>query len=501
MTKKNTYTADSIQKMDPLQFTRHRSDSYLGSNEDSTQLLREIVSNCTDEFLIGHCTEVYITYDKEKNVVSVRDNGQGILPNVFMEDGRTVLEMVYGDINTSGKYDRSDDAVYKISTGAFGIGASLTNFLSHWLTATTCRDGKYEKVYFKEGKFNGREYGSVPNRNHGVQVDFQPNEEFFQDAHINEAKVKTELFNIACVCKGIRFYFNGSEIFHPDGIVDIVNGRLGTSKTICESKLSFSVQESDVQKLDFCMAVSDRTACEIVPFCNYSLIESGTPVTAIKTALTKSLNSWARENKLLKEKEKNLDGSLLQEGIVIAFNLVSQKVRYDSQTKVRVTSTDDNQFIIDSVSKNVEKWLDNNPQDGRAIIEKALLSRRAAEAAKKARDAVKNGKKKDKVFKLPTKLTDCWSKKRDKCEILICEGLSAATGLVAARDGEFQAVYGVRGKMLSIRKAGFKKALENQEINNIIQALGLDIDHQNKKLVYDKDKLRYDKIIACADAD
>lgn len=501
MAMKNSYTEDSIQKMNPLEFCRLRPDVYCGSTDDSSQLLREIVSNCTDEFLIGHCTTVYIDYNPDDNVVVVTDNGQGILPNVFKDDGRSVLEMVYGDINTSGKYDRSEDAVYKISTGAFGIGASLTNFLSHFLEVTTQRDGQYEKVHFTEGAFQWRATGVCNKKHHGVTVRFQPNEEFFQDAHININKVKQELFNTACVCRGIKFVLDGKEIYHPNGIVDIVDEKLGSSDELCKSKFAFSAQGSDTQKLDFCMAVADRTVSDIVSFCNYSVIESGTPVTAVKTAITKVLNTWAREQGMLKQKEKNIDGTLLQEGMVIVFNLVSQNIRYDSQTKVRCSSTTDNPFITESLSTNLTKWLDNNPNDGKAIIEKALLARRAAEAAKKARDAVKNGKKKDKVFKLPTKLIDAWSKNRKECEFILVEGDSAASPLAAARNGEFQGIFPLRGKLINCYKQSHDKLLANQEINNIIQALGLEYNKSTKRLDFDENKLRYGKIITACDGD
>ena len=201
------------------------------------------------------------------------------------------------------------------------------------------------------------------------------------------------------------------------------------------------------------------------------------------------------------KKTQRLSGSDVQEGLVLAFNLVSQNVRYDSQTKVRATHTEDNKFISDTVSAQLEVWLDNNPDSGKAIIEKAVLARRAAEAAKKAREAVKKkAEKKDKVFKLPTTLVDAWTKDRSKAELGGCEGKSAMSGLGAARDSETQAIYGVRGMMISARKTTMDKLLKNQEVNNLIVALGLDFDSHNH-LIYDKNKLRYDKIIACTDAD
>lgn len=418
----STYDENSIQEMDPLTFCRHRPDTYLGSNENSTQLVREIVSNCSDEFLIGNCTEVHITYDEKNNIIDIEDNGQGIIPNVWKDDGSTVLEQVYGRINTSGKYDKSDTAVYKISTGAFGIGASLTNFLSHWLEATTYRDGKYEQVRFVEGKFNNRISGKAPANKHGVKVKFKPSEEFFRNARPNVAQLKKELFELSCVCSGLKFFFNEEEIYHPSGLEDIVTDAIGKNKEVIGKRCTFQEKVSDSQLFDFCMSFTDSSNVTIIPFCNYGLIESGTPVTALKTALTRTFNDWAQEQGILK-KNQRLNGSDIQEGIVVAFNLVSQNIRYDSQTKVRATHTEDNKFISDTLSKQLEVWLDNNPDDGRKIIEKAALARRAAEAAKKAREAVKQQRQKKKKNKIlrPDKLKDAEYLGQDST-LLVVEG-------------------------------------------------------------------------------
>ena len=489
--------------MDPLTFCRHRPDTYLGSNEDSTQLAREIITNCYDEFLAGYCSEIDICYNESENVIIITDNGRGILPNVQKEDGKTVLEMVYGDINTSGKYDKADDAVYQVSTGAFGIGASLTNFLSHWLIATTKRDGEFEKVYFKEGKFEKREIGKCSKDEHGVRVQFNPSEEFFRDAKINTQKLEKEFFNMSCVCAGLKIIFNKKEYYHPNGLDDLIQEKTKKDMLLFESFFSFIV-EQDRQYLNFILAYTTNSKSDFECYGNYSIVESGTPITAVKSCLTRVLNKWAKDNKLLKEKDKNLSGNDLQEGVVCIFNLASPNIRYDSQTKVRITSTEDNNFINSNLNEQFELWLDCNPDAGKAIIEKALLSRKAAEAAKKAREAVKNKVAKkvvDKALKLPTTLQDAWSKKRLECELFVCEGKSAASGLVAARDSETQAVYGVRGKMLSVLKTTPDKIVKNQEINNILEALGLDYNLKTGKCVYDKSKLRYGKIIAAADAD
>ena len=498
----NKYNEDSIKKYDPLTFTRTRPDTYLGSNEDASQLALELITNAVDEHLIGNCDEIYITI-KPDNTVIVSDNGQGIIPNIIKEDNKTVLEMVYGDINTSGKTDKTDkDNVYKVSTGAFGIGSALTNFLSHYLIATTKRDGQFETVYFKEGLFEKRESGTCDKKEHGVEVRYQPNEEFFVSPSVNIKNLKQKISSIACICPNLHFYFNGEHIYHPDGINDLLDEKLNGNIEKIDSRCIFDVQNDNGQRLNLGLTFNTKNESSFTVFCNYGLIEAGAPLTAAKGCFTRTLNKWGQEQGILKAKE-NLTGSALQEGIVLVFNLVSSNIRYDSQTKVRCTSTEDNPFINSVFSEQLMLWLDNNPDDGEAILEGALVARKAAEAAKKARARVKAAasEKKDKVFKLPTKLTDCYSKDRSKCELVICEGQSAASGLVAARDSEFQAVYGVRGKMLSVLKSTPEKILANQEINNIIQALGLDYNPKTAKMVYDKNKLRYGKIIAACDAD
>lgn len=490
------YNEDSIKKMDPLTFTRHRPDSYLGSNEDSTQLLREIISNSSDEFLIGNCSTIFIQYNENTNVATISDDGQGIKPNVFKEDGRSVLEMVYGDINTSGKYDKSEDAVYKISTGAFGIGAALTCFLSHWLIATTYCDGQKETVYFKEGVFDHRESDECEPEEHGVCVEFQPSEEFFRNARPNITKLKAELFNLSCVCKGLTIVFNGERIFHPDGLEDILVNRVENSVELISNHFSFEQKQDDVTILDFTMTAVSKSACEIIPFCNYALIENGTPVTTVKSTVTRVFNNWARENGLLKEKDKNLDGSSIQEGLVIAFNLVSQKIRYDSQTKVRVTSTEDNAFISNALGTQLEVWLDNNPEDAKAIIEKALIARKAAEAAKKARAAVKNQKKRANKVKIlhPDKLKDA-EFLGEESTLLLVEGLSAGASMAVARDVTKYGILMLRGKLINALTNKNERLWKNEEIQLLFQALGIDVNN------YKSEDLRYGKICICVDSD
>ena len=493
----NKYNENSIQQMDPLTFCRHRPDSYLGSNEDSTQLVREIMSNSSDEFLIGNCSEIYIDYDKNNNVVKISDNGQGIVPNIFKEKGQSVLEIVYGNINSSGKYDKSEDAVYKVSTGAFGIGAALTNYLSHWLKATTKRDGEFETVYFSEGLFSKRESGKCDKTEHGVIVEFNPSEDFFRDAKPNFNKLKQEIFNLTCVCKGLKVFLNGEEFFHPEGLKDLVTDRVADNIELTNSRFFFTDTVSDSQGLDFCMAATSRSNCEIVPFGNYSLVESGAPITAVKATLTRCFNNFAREQKLLKDKDKNLDGSSIQEGLVIAFNLVSQQIRYDSQTKVRICSTEDNSYITKVLDQQLTTWLDNNPEDGKNIINQAILAKKASEAAKHAREAVKNKKRKANKVKIlhPDKLKD--AEFLGEGSTLLCvEGLSAGSSMAVARDPESFGILMLRGKLINALSNKQDKLLKNEEIQLLFKALNISPEEE-----YDSSKLRYGKVAICVDAD
>ena len=502
-----TYSDDSIQKLDPLEFTRLRPDTYCGSTADSTQLVREIVANSVDEHLAGHCYNITINYDKDDNIIEIEDDGQGIIPMKPMPGNpdKTILECAYGEINVSGKYDKEEGAVYENSTGAFGIGSKLTTYLSHWLEVTSMTMSGWEWVRFEEGRFVKREGGhgrgptqAVPRT--GIKVRFQPSEEFFDDPHPDIEKLREYLFHTVCVCPKLYIEFNGEE-FVSSGLHDLNRKMKGDYNGITTS--IYSSGEDGRRKFSCAIWPTDKDGSEITAFCNYSMIEAGTPITQVKTSITKAFNKWGQDMGVFKKNE-TLNGNMIQDGMMISFNLVSPNIRYDSQTKVRVTSTSDNAFISDILEKGLRVWLDTHIQEGKRILERALLAKKASEAAKKAKNAVlaKTTKaKQEKLFTLPTKLIDAWSKDRSKCELLVVEGDSAAAPMVAARNGEFQAVFPVRGKIINAYKQTSEKLLANQEINNLIQALGLEFDKRKHKLVYDITRLRYSRIISCTDAD
>ena len=505
---KTIYTENSIQSLSPREHIQARPGMYIGDNHDPTQLVIEIFSNALDEHNLGHGNTIFVSIDTKTGSCTVKDEGQGFPIDKMRDDGKSILQAAFDEINTSAKY--TDDGVYGgVSLGLNGVGGKATNFLSSsfYVESKRIEDRKSEALYFKDGILLRRDVSKINGGKSGTSVVFTPNPRFFEEPLPNTKSLRHLFNDICCMCPDLTIEYQIDRqleiINHPDGITDLVTALVDKDVELPTTRLL--IQESqDKYRLSCGLTYTSRNSSNIVGYVNYGLTEQGPHITSLKSSITKVMNKWAREQGLIKEKESNLGGDSLQEGLVLVFNLVAPGIAYDSQTKGKIVSKDYVPWLNEIFSNAFEIWLDNNPQDGKIIIEKALLARRAAEAAKRAREAVRQkAEKKDKVFKMPTKLTDCWSKDRSNCELAICEGLSAASSLVSARNSENQAVYGVRGKMLSVLKATPEKILQNQEINNIIQALGLDIERSNKtlRLIYDANKLRYGKIIAICDAD
>ena len=499
----NTYKDDSIESLSALEHVRLRPGMYAGDTSDATQLAIEILGNAIDEYNIGHGDTILIDlFDNGKVVIT--DTGQGFPINVLREDGETVLQASFDVINTSGKY--RDDGVYEgTAIGLNGIGAKLTNFLSHELIVTSYNSqGEYEEIFFNEGVFCSRNVGKVDDRVSGTTVCFWPSEEFFDNPKVNEKKLRKFCEDITCLCPGLTIVFNGDKIKHDNGIEDLLMSTLGKDFEITNSHLI--VQEGQgKQKLDLALTYGTKSSADIIAYVNCGLTTAGPHITGIKSCITRTLNKWAKEQGILKEKEKNLEGSALQEGLVLVCNITAEGVAYDAQVKSNVTKIDTG-FISSTLGEQLEIWLDNNPSDGEVIIEKALVARKAAEAAKKARAAVKAKAgavpaKAKKAIDLPSKLADCFSTDRHSCEIYVVEGDSAGGNLKQVRNNEFQAVFPLRGKMLNTQKASLEKILKNAEVVNLIKAFGLQISPDGKRVLYDRDSIRYGKIIIMSDAD
>ena len=498
------YDEKSIESLSPLEFTRLRPGVYAGDTTYSTQLLVEIVSNAVDEFRLGHGTEIKVNIDKD--IITVRDFGQGFIPNSIREDGKTILEAAFSVLNTSGKY-REDGTYEGTSLGSFGIGSKITTFLSHWLEVVTYRDEKFEQIKFQEGVFESRKVGDTTFRS-GTLVRWQPSEEFFTHTEVEIDKIKSLFKTISCLCPGLTIEL--TEVLDKDNIVTIFYSENGLNdlvdsavknKEIITNRFNMKFAE-EKNKMDLVMTYTSNYSSTIVPYVNTGLTESGPHITQLKTTLTREFNKFFREKKWLKDKDENLTGDDIQEGMYLVFNITAPNVSYDAQVKSRITKIDTKPFI-QALSENLQAWFSVNEKEIKGIAEKAINARKARDAAKKAREAVRENqkKKKEKVLKFDSKLADCFSKDRAKCEIYITEGDSASGNLKTARDNEFQAVMPVRGKILNTQKATLEKIQKNAEIMTMIDAFGLTVDVKNMKVTYRPEDLRYGKIIIMSDAD
>lgn len=494
------YNEQSIESLSPLEFTRLRPQVYAGDCTYSTQLLVEIVSNAIDEFRLGHGTLIEVKIDKD--IVSVRDYGQGFIPNSVREDGKTILEAAFSVLNTSGKY-REDGTYEGTSLGSFGIGSKITTFLSHWLNVTTWRDGQFETINFTEGEFGVRDKGAAAGSLSGTLVKWQPSEEFFTNTTVEEKAIKDLFKTTACLCPGltIKLDLNGEnfEYSSQNGLNDLVSENV-KDKELINNRFTYQMEDGK-NKLDLVMTYTTNYSATIIPYVNTGLTEAGPHITQFKTYITKVFNKFIRDKKWLKEKDENLSGDDIQEGLYLVFNITAPGVGYDAQVKSRITKIDMKPFTGPFVTAFGE-WLEKNEKEVKSIADKAINAKKAREAAKKARDSVRSKEeKKQKALKFDSKLADCYSKDRSKCEIYITEGDSASGNLKTARNNEFQAVLPVRGKILNTQKATLDKIQKNAEIMTMIDAFGLTIDPKTMKVTYRPEDLRYGKIIIMSDAD
>lgn len=505
---KNLYTEDSIITETPREFTRRVPATYLGSQRKNTNLIREIFANSIDEHVIGHGEKITITVDTKKNIYTIEDDGQGFLINAGIdEDGETILQRSFDKLNTSGK--TSEDGVYEgTSLGLNGIGAKLTNWLSLNLEVITYRDNEFEQLWFKDGLFEKRKVGKKK-RHSGTIVTWHPDPQFFTEnaPDVQDLYNHFEVTSALCPNLTIETDFDGKKkTFHtPGGINEYVENTVKT-KELFSDRFIFE-REMDKDKLNICITYTTDYAENIHSYVNYGHTDSGAHIQAFHTAFTKAINKYAKDANLLKKSDKNFNNNEIGEGLYVVFNLITTSAKYDAQNKSRIDDVDAK--VINSViGGDFVTWLMNNPNDAKIIIERALNARKAREAAQKAKEKIRgasNGKGAKSIFAdLPSKLSDAYPKnKKDRsaCELYVCEGDSAASSINATKNSGFQACFPIRGKILNCQKASADKVYGNAEISNITKALGLDIDKETGKLIYNEKKLRYNKIIIATDED
>lgn len=509
---KTLYTETSIVSETPREFCRRVPSTYLGSSKTNTNLIKEVYANSVDEAVLEHGNTINVSVDIDKNKYVVQDFGQGFLINAGIdENGETVMQRSFDVMNTSGK--TSAEGVYGGSAlGVNGIGAKLTNWLSSKLIATSVRDGEYEKLWFKDGIFQKRELGKTSEHS-GTTVEWYPDKQFFASNEPDFSFLCEYFEEIGALVPNLTTNFTyikgGKEkkfiYYIPDGLDHLVTERVGDKELFSNRFIIDRTIGTD--SISMCLTYTSDYSDNITSFVNLGKTEGGEHISAFKSVFTRTLNKYAQETNKLKAKEKNLTSNELMEGLYVIFNVTTTTVKYDAQNKSRIDSIDAN-IINQTISGDFATWLMNNPNEADIILERALVARRAREAAKKAKDKIREVAKKDTTSlfgDFPTKLSDAYPKSkndRSKCEIYFVEGDSAGGTIKSTRDSTFQACLPVRGKGLNCLKASIDKVYANAEIASIVKALGLDVDKDTGKLLYNLKKLRYSKIIiACFTGD
>ena len=490
------YDEKSISSLSPLEFCRLRPGVYAGSTEYSTQLLVEIVSNSVDEYCIGHGDTIKINIS-EDNTITVEDNGQGFIPNVMRDDGKSVLEASFSVLNTSGKY--SEDGVYEgTALGLNGIGSKLANYLSHWLEVISWRDGKFEHVCFKEGVFENREVGKWNSKDKpsGTLVQWNPSEEFFNHPEVEMTTIRKLFKVIVCLCPGLKIILNDEEYYSKNGLTDLVNEAVKDIE-ILKNRLNINYTNNK-NKIDLILTYTSNYSTTIIPYVNTGLTDAGPHITQIKTIITREMNKFFREKKWLKEKEENLSGDDCQEGMYLVFNITAPGVSYDAQTKSRIVKLDMTPFT-ETIAEEMRNWMEQNEKAIKEIADKAINARKAREAAKKARDAIRD-KSAPKGLKakmqISNKFIDCVNKNPKERNLLLVEGLSAGSSAVEARNVKTDCIYMLRGKVVSPLKTAVDKLLANQEISDIVKVIGAGFGKD-----FDLSKCQFNKIVITSDQD
>lgn len=445
------YGVKDIKTLEGIDAIRLRPGTYIGSTgQDGVHhITLEIISNAIDEYLNGYCTKCQI---EVKDFVTVTDNGRGI-PFGKAKDGSETLVNIFTKLHTGAKFNEAGQAGYNTSGGMNGLGAKATNALSEEFNVYSIRNGKRATANFKKGKLiSYKEENWKDKEEHGTIIQFKPDNEIFKETiELDYSRLKNQVQELAYLSPGLAFEltFKNKEkeiITSNNGILDYINDLNKKKNTL--TSVFYTETQQDRIGVKVAMQYNDSYTDVYKLYTNSIPNSGGTHLTGFRTALTQSINKYARDNKLLKEKDANITGDELKEGLTLVLSFIMPDPVFSGQTKDVLTSSEARTLVQQLVSSELNNWLISNPKDAKAIIDKALLARAAREKAKKAKETVRNidTKGKNKLLNMPTKLVDAWSKKRLNCELLIAEGDSAATGLIGARDGETQAVFPIRGK-------------------------------------------------------
>jgi len=503
------YTADTVKTLEGLTPFRHSPGMYIGATNEYGlfHIVKEIVNNSVDEALNGNCNKIIITLLKDGGI-SIEDNGRGF-PHGMQDETFSVLGACFGKEHTGGKFLNDGESGYNSSGGMHGIGCKCAAALGIKTIAYSYRDGIEEMVEFSQGKMLKQiTDGKCKKDKHGTLVIWYPDSEIFTETlKFDRTKIEKELCQeYSFLNSGLTFIIkdetdNYEKTYYSEqGIKDYIDF-LNNGKDYLLHPICLSAEEGNFS-IEVGIAYNTNYSPSIKLYTNSVPQTRGTHLTGFKTAWTSAINKFARENKWLKDNEDNLTGDDLAEGQILIINFKMINPIFEGQVKENLTSAEGRTYTQKLISGCIYDYLNSYKTEIKNVVQKGLDARKAREAAKKAREAARGvNKKKDKALKFDSKLADCKSKDRKKCEIYITEGDSASGNLKLARNKDFQAVIPVRGKILNTQKATLEKIRKNAEIMTMIEAFGLKVDPKTMKLTYDEDDLRYDKIIIMSDAD
>ena len=498
----NEYGADQIQVLEGLEAVRKRPGMYIGSTSSRGlhHLVYEIVDNAVDEALAGYCDTIDVQIN-EDNSITVRDDGRGIPTDINTKTGKPAVEVVFTVLHAGGKFGGGG---YKVSGGLHGVGASVVNALSKWLEVKVCRGGKVHYQKYEYGKVVEplTVIGDCNPDFTGTEVKFLPDDTIFEDTVYDYKTLEIRLRETAFLTKNLKIVLRDvreekpiEKTFHYEGgIKEFVNylnkgkQELYDDVIYCEGTVNNVYVEVAMQHND---AYTENTLSFVN---NINTPEGGTQVEGFKRAITKTFNNYAKQNKILKEHEENLSGDDFREGLTAIISVKIEDPQFEGQTKQKLGNSEARAAVEGVMSEQLTYYLEQNPAIAKIICEKAVLAKRARDAARKAREATR--KTALSVAALPGKLADCSDKNPENCEIFIVEGDSAGGSAKKARTRATQAILPLRGKILNVEKARIDKIMDNAEIRTMITAFGTGIQED-----FDITKLRYNKIIIMTDAD
>ncbi len=500
----NNYSAEQIQVLEGLEAVRKRPAMYIGtvSSRGLHHLVYEIVDNSIDEALAGYCTEIKVSIEKD-NIIKIEDNGRGIPVGTQKQTGLSAVETVYTILHAGGKF--GGDSGYKVSGGLHGVGASVVNALSEWTEVEVRQNGGTYHIRFERGKTISPLTRVGDAGDTGTKVRFKADTEIFQTTEYEYELLENRLREMAFLTKGLKIILEDfrkddepkrSEFLYEGGISSFVEFLNKKKESLFEKPIYISNNSSSKTPIEIALQYTSSYHENILSFTNnINTIEGGTHLEGFKRSLTKVINDYAREKGFLKEKEDNLLGDDIREGITAVISVKVTEPQFEGQTKTKLGNSEVMGAVQSLVNSELAAFLEENPSIAKIIVDKSLASARARIAARKARDKTRRASVLESLS-LPGKLADCIEKDAEKCEVYIVEGDSAGGSAKQGRDRHFQAILALWGKMLNVEKAREDKVFENEKLLPIVQSLGTGLGKD-----FDITKLRYNKVVIMADAD